>query len=496
MMPRTLPLLVAFVLASPLAGAATFQVTTTADAGNGSLRAAIEAANAAAVGLHTIGFELPANRTISLQSELPHITARSLVIDGAAATGLQIAAPQSGILVLAGGNRLFVLRDLAVGPSNPPDTSGGCLIGGSPDGGLIGSVLITDVIFSSCRASPASPGPGGAAAGGAVLVQDRDLQVTRGIFEDNTAGAPAGFTDFTGYGGALVALGSPSATVRIEDSRFAGNLAWGARGAGEQAAFGGAIVAMGPALRISGTEFLDNQATGNGAGQGRGAHIWSSSESRIDDNLFWQGEGDFGGVVMEADEAGPTVWLRNNSFYRVAAGDGPAVYSNFTEVELRSNSFVGTLSNGNQWSDLRVVAPPGASGLLQLSHNAFQSAEPDSLVPGCAYASSVQLQSAWNLSDRINTGCNISTVAAGSLLLQPPVNLGPGAPAIAPLAGSPAIDAGNAAPADGGSWDRCFFTDARGVRRPQDGNGDGDAICDVGAVEVAPDALFIDGFEP
>jgi hypothetical protein len=46
-----------------------------------------------------------------------------------------------------------------------------------------------------------------------------------------------------------------------------------------------------------------------------------------------------------------------------------------------------------------------------------------------------------------------------------------------PKNGSPAIDKGlNGA---------CPKVDQRGIKRPQDGNGDGKAVCDVGAVEVA-----------
>lgn len=45
-------------------------------------------------------------------------------------------------------------------------------------------------------------------------------------------------------------------------------------------------------------------------------------------------------------------------------------------------------------------------------------------------------------------------------------------------AGSPAID--------GGTNDQCQNKDQRGVTRPQDGNGDGIAVCDVGAYEFVP----------
>ena len=45
-------------------------------------------------------------------------------------------------------------------------------------------------------------------------------------------------------------------------------------------------------------------------------------------------------------------------------------------------------------------------------------------------------------------------------------------------ADSPAIDAGDDS--------ACPATDGRGMARPQDGNGDGTAVCDIGAYEVAP----------
>lgn len=51
-----------------------------------------------------------------------------------------------------------------------------------------------------------------------------------------------------------------------------------------------------------------------------------------------------------------------------------------------------------------------------------------------------------------------------------------------PLVGSPVIDAGDPL--------NCPEVDQRGVLRPQDGDGDGNAICDIGAVEYEMESAF------
>ncbi len=66
-----------------------------------------------------------------------------------------------------------------------------------------------------------------------------------------------------------------------------------------------------------------------------------------------------------------------------------------------------------------------------------------------------------------------------------------------PEAGAPFHLPGTDSPVVDGGGDACPAIDQRGQPRPQDGDGDGVATCDIGAIERAlADDIFANGFEP
>jgi hypothetical protein len=72
----------------------------------------------------------------------------------------------------------------------------------------------------------------------------------------------------------------------------------------------------------------------------------------------------------------------------------------------------------------------------------------------------------------------LGDVVNANALLGPLANNGGSTLTHAPQPGSPAIDAGAAV--------GCPASDQRSFSRPLDGNGDGTAVCDIGAVETPP----------
>jgi hypothetical protein len=100
----------------------------------------------------------------------------------------------------------------------------------------------------------------------------------------------------------------------------------------------------------------------------------------------------------------------------------------------------------------------------------------------------------YNLLQSTNS-CNIQGNLTGLILgvapmLDPLADNGGPTMTHALQAGSPAMDAGSPGPADA-----CEAADQRGIGRPQDGDGDAVALCDMGAYEAEPPAACDDGLD-
>jgi hypothetical protein len=220
---------------------------------------------------------------------------------------------------------------------------------------------------------------------------------------------------------------------------------------------------------------LNSSVTGN-AGRFSGGGVWNEgtmtvTNSSINSNGNSAGVG--GGVVNRS-----RLTITNSTISGNHASSGGGIYNQGSLI-VHSSTFsdnVGGALVGDATLDNTILAN---SRPFELGPQ-----------PDC---SGMLTSNGYNLIG-LATGCTLVGNTTGDVLGTDP-KLGPlqnnGGPTFthALLPGSPAIDAGNPT-APGKSPSACLATDQRGVARPQDGNLDGRAVCDIGAFEVQPPVTF------
>ncbi|HVP09940.1 MAG TPA: choice-of-anchor Q domain-containing protein [Phycisphaerae bacterium] len=314
------------------------------------------------------------------------------------------------------------------------------------------------------------------AAGSAVTIQNTDLTRNKSLGANGGGGMYAGhggpltLTNISvvdnssgGGGGGLYASGHALATV--SNSRFTGNTTAGAGGgAWYDSGSGGGL--------ITNTTFSGNTVQNSGFG---GALVWNAGGLSVTGCTFSlngaTGAAATGGAIYYAAAAPAVASLTNCTFGGNSAGQfGGAVYKsggimNFLNCTLAGNSAAAAGGSGGG-----AIFPAG--GIVTVTNTILAN----SLAGGnCG----LPVTSGGN---NIDSGSTCALGAGESNinpLLGPLADNGGGRLTYALLVGSPAIDAGGAAGC------ATLTTDERGAPRSLDGNGDGVAVCDIGAFEFS-----------
>ena len=309
--------------------------------------------------------------------------------------------------------------------------------------------------------------------GGLLIEHDATVTFRHGSIADNLAG---GLDDAVGFGGGIVNYG----TLTIESAIIAFNKVERGSGSGPPS-YGGAIYNVGK-LVVRETQFIGNHANDRNDG-GFGGAIYNESDALILRSLF-RGNG----------------VSRNGSGTAILNGRGATlrmVNSTVTEGDVEGSLPLGAVTNGDASGARRpvmrlvnvTIAKNASHGLLNYGFlsisNSIIAGNRNPLDPAppernCLNASpdAVFTQKGLLLSTDLFTNCEADIVVANADVFTK---------VLYPLGGnnwpidsfairrhSPAADAGVG---------QCPSTDQRRVTRPRDGDGDGVAICDLGAYE-------------
>lgn len=402
--------------------------------GNCSLRAAVIEANA-----------WPGRQRIELPAG-DYVLSRAGALEDAAATG-DLDLLEGVELVGAGATASVIDADeldrvFDVGPGDVPvdgvAISAVGLVGGRPPGipvrQAVGGGLRVGRLASVDVVDSRIAGNFANNFGGGIFNYG-ELHVRRSAVEENAA------TGLVGSGGGLATGDNPEARVEISDSVIRDNTAVG-RGGGVIVVRD--LVSSFGSLRVERSALVGNVASSGGAFYADNAGTFVLESSTVSGN-------EPGGLFID-NFCDTTV-----RYSTIAANVGGPGYINVHGPANPNLAFEGSLVADN--------LPEDCSGLaLALGSNLFASDE-------CTFTTT-------QASDRIGVPALLGP-------LQDPA--GP-SPFHAPAETSPAID---------GAVSTCPAFDQRGATRPADGDGDGEARCDIGAIErAAPDAVFRDGFEP
>ena len=345
----------------------------------------------------------------------------------------------------------------------------------------------------------------GEEGGGGMYMLGSTFSIADTSFDENST---------RGSGGAIYSDGNNQGVMgTVVNSSITGNYASGR---------GGGVFSFLTSMNLTGAIVSGNEAGGSGGGiGGNGISIYSSSiESnsaggtgggaelstvegqssfQVEDSTFAFNHSDSGGGGIVILQGG--AFLRNSTFSGNTSnggGGGALVQNSFgtSVLSMQHLTFVGNAadidsSGGGSGGGLLI----GGNTEVEISESIFASNFRSNLIPDDLEALTSLLQFNFNLIESTPTGVSISGL--GNIIGVDP-QLGPladnGGPTQThlPAASSIVVDAGNPSFVGDGNDQRGF-----GFGRIRDGDDDGTAVTDIGAVELpgtpAPNDLDGDG---
>lgn len=317
---------------------------------------------------------------------------------------------------------------------------------------LAGSALVVNSVISDNMSISGSPGAG---LGGGIYYEStiNALEIRNTTILSNTSQG----------GGGIYANG----ILTITRSHITDNFVYGD---------GGGILATLSDLTILESTINDNKTFADGSNFGGGIHasgfFGSDNFTMIDSTVNNNSAGTVAGIFLNSGLHA----IQNSTFaYNATTDDmgsntSSAIRISFGVLTLENstiayNSGLGVTDGAIVAGDFATITATNTIVANNSGGDCSSFGVDSQIVSG---ANNISSDSSCNFSqpsDLFNT----------DPMLGPLQNNGGQTDTFAPLANSPAIDAGNNA--------TCLATDQRGISRPIDGDGNGTAVCDIGAVE-------------